>query len=161
VANIKKQVAAAGYLALSQEEFMQKISNFYVYQTGMGTNMLLMTAISFIVGLSISGQTFYTFILENLEKFGALKAIGAKSHELVMMILFQATFVSIIGYGLGVGLCALTIWLSKLYLPDYAAIIIYRNLWIALGMVVIIAGISSYFGVRRVLRIEPFDIFRG
>jgi putative ABC transport system permease protein len=161
VANIKKQVAAAGYLALSQEEFMQKISNFYVYQTGMGTNMLLMTAISFIVGLSISGQTFYTFILENLEKFGALKAIGAKSHELVMMILFQATFVSIIGYGLGVGLCALTIWLSKLYLPDYAAVIIYRNLWIALGMVVIIAGISSYFGVRRVLRIEPFDIFRG
>jgi len=161
VANIKKQVAAAGYLALSQEEFMQKISNFYVYQMGMGTNMLLMTAISFIVGLSISGQTFYTFILENLEKFGALKAIGAKSHELVMMILFQATFVSIIGYGLGVGLCALTIWLSKLYLPDYAAIIIYRNLWIALGMVVIIAGISSYFGVRRVLRIEPFDIFRG
>jgi putative ABC transport system permease protein len=29
-------------------------------------NVLLMTAISFIVGLSISGQTFYTFILENL-----------------------------------------------------------------------------------------------
>jgi putative ABC transport system permease protein len=28
-------------------------------------------------------------------------------------------------------------------------------------MVVIIAAISSYFGVRKVLRIEPFDIFRG
>ena len=38
---------------------------------------------SFIVGLSISGQTFYTFILENLERFGALKAIGTKSRELV------------------------------------------------------------------------------
>jgi putative ABC transport system permease protein len=161
VANIKKHVAASGYLALTQDEFMQKISNFYVYQTGLGTNMFLMTAISFIVGLSISGQTFYTFILENLEKFGALKAIGAKSHELVLMILFQATFVSLTGYGLGVGLCALTIWLAKLYLPDYAAIIICRNLWLALGMVVIIAGLSSYFGVRKVLRIEPFDIFRG
>jgi putative ABC transport system permease protein len=161
VPNIKKQVAASGYLALTQDEFMQKISNFYIFQTGLGTNMFLMTAISFIVGLSISGQTFYTFILENLEKFGALKAIGAKNHELVLMILFQATFVSLTGYGLGVGLCTLTIWLAKLYLPDYAAIIIYRNLWLALGMVVIIAGLSSYFGVRRVLRIEPFDIFRG
>jgi putative ABC transport system permease protein len=161
VPNIKKQVAAAGYLALSQDEFMQKITKFYMYQTGMGTNMLLMTAISFIVGLSISGQTFYTFILENLEKFGALKAIGAKSHELVMMILFQATFVSIIGYGLGVGLCALSIWLAKLHLPDYAAVITYRNLWIALGMVVIIAAISSYAGVRKVLKVEPFDIFRS
>jgi len=28
-------------------------------------------------------------------------------------------------------------------------------------MVIVIAGISSYIGVRRVLRIEPFDIFRG
>jgi putative ABC transport system permease protein len=161
IANIKKQVAAAGFLALTQDEFMQKISNFYVYQTGLGTNMFLMTAISFIVGLSISGQTFYTFILENLEKFGALKAIGAKSHELILMILFQATFVSLTGYGLGVGLCALTIWAARLYLPDYAAIIIYHNLVLALGMVVIIAALSCYIGVRKVLRIEPFDIFRG
>jgi len=28
-------------------------------------------------------------------------------------------------------------------------------------MVVLIAGISSYIGVRKVLKIEPFDIFRG
>ena len=77
------------------------------------------------------------------------------------MILFQATFVATMGYGLGVGLCALTIWLAKLYLPDYAAVIIYRNLGLALGMVVIIAAISSYVGVRKVLKVEPFDIFRS
>ena len=40
------------------------VPKFYMYQTGIGTNMLVMTLISFIVGLSISGQTFYTFILE-------------------------------------------------------------------------------------------------
>ena len=123
--------------------------------------MLLMTIISFIVGLSISGQTFYTFIIENSEKFGALKAIGAKSQELVSMILFQATFVSLTGYGLGVGLCSAIIWLAKLYLPDYAAMITFPNLGLALVMVVVIAGLSSYVGVRKVLRIEPFDIFRG
>ena len=126
VASIKQQVRTAGYLALTKDEFIQKISNFYMYQTGIGTNMLIMTVISFIVGLSISGQTFYTFILENLEKFGALKAIGAKGRELIM-ILFQATFVALTGYGLGVGLCALIIWLARLNLPDYAAIITYRQ----------------------------------
>ena len=31
----------------------------------------------------------------------------------------------------------------------------------AFVMVVVIAAVSSYFGVRKVLRIEPFDIFRG
>jgi len=161
VVHIKQQAEALGYLALTKDEFSDRITNFYIYQTGMGTNLLIMTVMSFIVGLSISGQTFYTFVLENLEKFGALKAIGAKSRELVFMILFQASFTALTGYGLGIGLCVLLITLARLRLPDYAALVTYWNLALAFVMVVIIAGISSYFGVRKVLRIEPFDIFRG
>lgn len=158
---IQAEVKRLGYLALTKEEFDQRIADFYKYQTGVGTNIMIMTIVSFIVGLSISGQTFYTFILENLEKFGALKAIGAKSHELVAMILFQALFTALTGYGLGVGLCAALIALVRLRIPDYAAIVTYTNLGLAFIMVLLIAGISSYFGVRRVLRIEPFEIFRG
>ena len=83
VQQIKQQVKALGYLALTKQEFMQRTADFFIYQTGGGTNILIMTVISFVVGLSISGQTFYTFILENLERFGALKAIGTKSRDLV------------------------------------------------------------------------------
>jgi putative ABC transport system permease protein len=158
---IEARVRAAGYSAFTRDEFVSKISDFYMYQTGIGTNMMLMTIISFIVGLSISGQTFYTFILENIDKFGALKAIGAKRRELIAMILFQATFVALTGYGIGVGLCALLIWLARARLPDYSATITFVNLGLAFVMVVIIAGLSSYVGVRKVLKIEPFDIFRG
>jgi putative ABC transport system permease protein len=161
VATIKARVAAAGYVALTEDEFIQKISDFYKYQTGIGTNLLMMTVIAFIIGLSISGQTFYTFILENIDKFGALKAIGATGRGLVGMILFEATFVALTGYGCGVGLCASIIWLARLYLPDYAAVVTYGNLVLAFVMVVMIAAVSSYVGVRKVLRIEPFDIFRG
>ncbi len=120
-----------------------------MYHTGMGTNLLIMTAISFIVGLSISGQTFYSFTLENLDKFGALKAIGAKGRELVFMILFQTCLTSFAGYGLGIGLCAGLIALARLRLPDYASIITYPNLVLALGMVIIIAAISSTIAIRQ------------
>ncbi len=161
VARIQREVQRLGYRALTKDQFIQRISDFYKYQTGLGTNILLMTVISFIVGLSISGQTFYTFILENLEKFGALKAIGAKGHELVAMILFQAPFTALTGYGLGIGLCAILISLARLRIPDYAAMITFYNLGLALVMVIVIAGVSGYIGVRKVLRIEPFDIFRG
>ena len=158
---IKAGIAKLGYEALTEAEFVDKITNWYMFRTGMGMNLLLMTAISFVVGLSISGQTFYSFTLENLDKFGALKAIGAKGHELVWMILFQAGLTSLAGYGLGIGLCAGLIALARLRLPDYASIITYRNLELALGMVLVIAAISSLVAVRRVLRIEPFEIFRG
>ena len=158
---IQQQIKKLGYQALTRDQFVQKISDFYTYQTGMGMNVLMMTAISFIVGLSISGQTFYTFILENLERFGALKAIGAKGHELITMILFQASFTALLGYGLGVGLASGLMILAKLRLPSYAAQVTYFNLTFAFIMVLIMAGVSSYIGVRKVLQIQPFDIFRG
>jgi putative ABC transport system permease protein len=77
------------------------------------------------------------------------------------MILFQAALTSVIGYGLGIGTSTLMIILAKLRLPSYASIITYTNLGRAFVMVLVIAGISSYIGVRKVIRIEPFDIFRG
>ena len=158
---IQQQVKKLGYQALTRDQFVGKISDFYTYQTGMGMNVLMMTAISFIVGLSISGQTFYTFIHENMERFGALKAIGAKGHELVTMILFQASFTALLGYGIGVGLASSLMILAKLRLPSYAAQVTYFNLTFAFFMVLIMAGVSSYIGVRKVLQIQPFDIFRG
>jgi len=161
VAGIKQKVAKLGYVALTKDEFNKGIADYYTYRTGVGTNILLMVVIAFIVGLSISGQTFYTFILENLEKFGALKAIGAKGRELIYMILFMATFTALTGYGLGVGFVTLMIMIARSRLPNYAATITFWNLGLAFGMVILIAGVSSYVGVRKVLRIEPFDIFRG
>ena len=161
IPTIKREVAALGYLALTKDEFDKRIADFYKYQTGVGTNIMLMTIISFIVGLTISAQTFYTFVLENLDKFGALKAIGAKGYELTYMILFQVAFTSLTGYGLGTGLCALMIAVARLRLPDYAALITVPNLGLALGMVMLIAAVSSYISIRKVLKVEPFDIFRG
>jgi putative ABC transport system permease protein len=161
VAAIQAAVAKLGYVALTKDGFNRRISDFYTYKTGIGTNILLMTIISFVVGMSISGQTFYTFILENMEKFGALKAIGARGRKLILMILFMAAFTALTGYGLGIGLVTLMISLAHSLLPNYAAIITFWNLALAFGMVLVIAAISGYIGVRKVLKIEPFDIFRG
>ncbi|HVY54647.1 MAG TPA: ABC transporter permease [Thermodesulfobacteriota bacterium] len=161
VKNIKEDVRKLGYRAETKDELIDRVAEYYKYKTGVGTNIMIMTIISFIVGLSISGQTFYTFVLENMEKFGALKAIGAKGSELISMILFQAALTSLVGYGLGIGTSTLMIILAKLRLPSYASIITLSNLGRALIMVIVIASISSYVGVRKVIKIEPFDIFRG
>jgi putative ABC transport system permease protein len=161
VSYIKKIVQEAGYVALTQQEFITKNTNYYLYETGLGTNVLIMTLISFIVGLSIAGQTFYTFVLENIEEFGALKAIGAKKKELIAMILFQSSVVGFIGYGFGLLLSSILIAVAKMRLANYAALITPSSLIATFAMVLIIVAFSSYLGIRRVTRIDPFDIFRG
>ena len=60
----------------------------------------------------------------------------------------------------GIGLVKLVISISNTALPNYAAITTFRNLALSFAMVVLIAAVSSYIGVRKVLKIEPFDIFR-
>jgi len=161
IPRIQAAVAKLGYLALTKDQFDRRIANFYTFQTGIGANIMLMSVISFIVGLSISGQTFYSFVLENIDKFGALKAIGAQGWELVYMILFQALFTGLVGYGLGVGLCALVIEAARHAQPNYAAVITYFNLILAFALMLVIAGLSSFIAARKVLSIDPFDIFRG
>ncbi len=161
IPRIKQQVEALGYRALTMQELKQKVSAFYLFNTGMGINIGLMTLISIVIGIVVSGQTFYTFVLENLERYGALKAIGTTSRELIGMILFQAGFASLTGYGLGVGLSTLIIGLAKLRMASYAGMEMYTNLGAAFLLVLVIAATSSYIGIRTVLRIEPFDIFRG
>jgi putative ABC transport system permease protein len=161
IPHIREEVQRLGYDLLTEQGLIDRITNWYIRHTGMGTNLLMMTAISFLVGLSISGQTFYTFVLENIDKFGALKAIGAKGHELVAMIFFQAGITGLAGYGLGIGLCTALIGIAKLWMPDYASIVTYGNLALALGMVLVISAFSGYIAVRKVLHIDPYDIFRG
>ena len=161
IPRIEAAVAKLGSLALTKQQFNQRIASFYTFPTGVGANIMLMSVISFVVGLSISGQTFYTFVLENIDKFGALKAIGAQGRELVYMILFQALFTGVVGYGLGVGLCALVIGIARQMTPNYAAVITFPNLLLAFGMMLVIAGASSVIAARKVLSIDPFEIFRG
>lgn len=158
---IKQAIKNNGYLALTNQEFITKNTNYYLTKTGLGTNVLIMMLISFVVGLSIAGQTFYTFVLENIDKFAALKAMGAKRNELISMILFQATVVGFLGYGFGVFLSSIMIALAKLRLPNYASLVTYQTLGLSFFMVLLIVAFSSHLGIRKVTRIEPFDIFRG
>ena len=158
---IKRAVAKLGYLALTDQEFTTRNDRFYEFQTAMGTNILIMTLISFIVGLSIAGETFYMFVLDNLERFGALKAIGARSSELMAMIFYQSLVVSFLGFGFGVLLASTLVAFGKLRIPNYAAVITFQNIFMALVMVLVISGVSAYIGIRRILRIDPFIVFRS
>ena len=161
IPNIKARVQTLGYIALTQQEFIARNTSYYLFKTGIGTNLWILKIICFVIGLAIAGQTFFMFILENLTSFGALKAMGAKKNELISIILFQSMITGTIGYGIGVLASSLFTAFAIFYLPNYTGLITYESMLLSLCMVLIIVAFTSYLGIQKVTQIEPYHIFRS
>jgi putative ABC transport system permease protein len=116
--------------------------------------------IGFIVGVAISCQTFYSFVLENMKHLGALKAMGASTFMLCKMLLLQAFTVGFIGYGIGLAATsgfafgALKNKQPPFFLPDIVPPAV-------LGVIFLICTLAALLGIWRVARLEPAMVFRG
>ncbi|WP_397569735.1 ABC transporter permease [Schlesneria sp. T3-172] len=150
-----------GLMALTQDGFFWKTIDYFMSSTGIPINFGITIGLGFIVGAAVAGQTFYLFTLENLKQFGALKAMGVTNARLISMILLQASAVSGIGYGLGMGTTAIFFTFTNRIAPMAG---IHLNLVAAIGVglaVVIIILLTSLFSLRKVLFLEPAVVFRG
>jgi putative ABC transport system permease protein len=148
-----------GLQALSQEDFAWKTINYYLERTGIPINFGITVALGFIVGCAIAGQTFYTFVLENLAQFGSLKAMGVSNLRIVGMVLMQGLVVGFVGYGLGVGLASLFGVVTRN--SEISFFMPWQVLALTGAAVAVIVALSSLVSVRRVLVLEPAIVFRG
>jgi putative ABC transport system permease protein len=149
-----------GRKALTRDQFIWATISYFMRRTGIVINFSITVALGFIVGCAIAGQTFYSFTLENLNQFGSLKAMGLSNPRIVGMVLFQALVVGLLGYCLGVGLAAV---FGEL-VPRFTRLAFYmpwQVLVITAGAVAIIVTLSSLLSVRKVLVLEPAEVFRG
>src|SRR5262249_19556924 len=89
--------------AFTAWQFAVRTLVYYTQNTGIAINFRITVLLGFLVGLAVAAQTFYTFTVENLKHFGALKAMGATNAMLVRMVLLQAVTTGAISYGIGVG----------------------------------------------------------
>jgi putative ABC transport system permease protein len=151
--------ARTGLLALTREQWVRRTIGHYLRRTGLLLNFATTVLLGLLVGLAISGQSFYTFTVESLPQFGVLKAMGTSDGRLVAMLLVQTGLVSGTGFGLGVGLAAAygeaTRGHSKL---------VFHMPWQVLVLtgvaVLLVSLLTSVLSIRRVLRLEPAIIAR-
>lgn len=151
---------ATGLAALTGDEFKWKTMKYFLRYTGIPINIGIGVIMSFLVGTAIAGQTFFSFTLDNLRHFGALKAMGASNGQLLKMIMLQAVVVGCVGYGLGIGAAAMVGFVFG-GRTELAFRLLWQSLAITGGAVVIICILASVLSMRKVIKLEPAIVFKG
>lgn len=146
--------------AYTEEEFFWATIWWYFRNTGIPASFGTTIILGIVVGVAVCGQTFYTFVLENLRYFGALKAMGAGNGLIAMMMLLQAWTVGFIGYGVGVGLTAL-FGLAVLEKGQPPFLMPYQLPLFTLVVILMITTVAALFGIRKIAKLEPAMVFRG
>jgi len=151
---------ATGLKACTKSEFFWMTVWWFIKNTGIPIAFGATVMLGFVVGLAISSQTFYSFVLENLRNLGALKAMGASDAVLSRMVMLQTLTVGLIGYGCGVGLATLFgMALLKKGMPPF--FLPWQLPLVTLGAILFICWLAASLGIRKIRNLEPAVVFRG
>jgi putative ABC transport system permease protein len=155
--NIEKET---GLKAFTQDKFFWSTIRWVANNTGIPFSFSMTVTMGLLVGIAVSGQTFYSFILENSKYLGALKAMGASTALLCRMLILQAFVVGFIGFGLGIGICSIFAHLAveKSNIPFFMP---YQVLFIPFIAVFLICTFSALLGIKRVRKLDAAEVFRG
>lgn len=165
-AGISPQALAAkiqsvtGLKAQTTAEFQQASVRYILKNTGIPVNFGITIFVSILVGLVVTAQTFYLFTVENLKQFGALKAIGVTHGQLIGMVIAQAILVWFIGTGFGSALTATFFHVSLSNIPTRHFIFFWQTAVGVAAFMLAVILFSSSFGLRKVLRLQPAEVFR-
>lgn len=161
-AEAARRIAKATNLrALTADAFGWETIWYYVKNTGIPINFGITVMVSLVVGMVVTGQTFYLFVLESLKQFGALKAIGVTNRRITGMVLLQAFVAGAIGYCLGIAMTAGFFESTKDSL-DLRGFYLAPQVMTGVAMtVLVIVALASIISIRRVAVLEPAVVFRG
>lgn len=151
--------ARTGLLALTEAEFSWRCVVYMTKNTGIPVIFGVTVLLGFVIGTAIAGQTLYTFTLENIRHYGALKAMGATNATVVGMVLLQTGVVSALGFGLGTGLGA-----AFGVLTEGTPIAFHLRpqiLGVTGAAILVVAVGASLLSIRRLVALDPAIVFRG
>lgn len=149
-----------GMRAFTEDELFWSTIWWYFRNTGIPVAFISIIVLGFIVGTTISGQTFYAFVHENLRHLGALKAMGASNGLLARMLLVQSLTVGFLGYGIG-ALLVTAFGHAVLGRGEPPFMLPWQLPVTTFAIVMGICCFSAMLGIRKVWKVEPAIVFRG
>jgi putative ABC transport system permease protein len=148
-----------GLKAMTNAQFDEVSTTELMTRTGILINFGITIVLGFVIGLLVAGQTFYTFVLDNLRLFGALKAMGASNPTIMRMMCLQVVTVGSIGYGVGLGAAS---GAGLLFAKGGLAFNMSWQIPVVGGVAVLCCClVAGVLGMVKVIRLEPAIVFKS
>lgn len=145
-----------GVEVISPAEFRLRNVLRWLLDTGAGLALLAGAALALVVGSVIVTQILYASVHDHAREYATLRAIGASRWYLRKIILWQAVFSALFGYGFAF-LCGLSI--TSLSAGSATPIVVSAPL-LALLLVLTLAMCvaSALFAINKVVHVDPMDV---
>ncbi|HVR82260.1 MAG TPA: ABC transporter permease [Luteimonas sp.] len=148
-----------GLRARSTADFKSDTVRWFLVNSEDVGDIAAMLTLAMTVGFGVTGVMLYMFTYEHQKQYAVLKAMGARSGTVLSMIFVQAATCSLLGTGIGIGLCGIAGEIVvRIGYP-------FRMMWFtpivgALG-VVLISLAAAAISARPILKLQPAVVFAG
>ncbi|MCO6462467.1 MAG: ABC transporter permease [Saprospiraceae bacterium] len=148
----------SGIRAWDIEELKRSTVRNILITTNMGITFGTLVIFAVITGFFIIGLTMYSSVLDRINDYGTLKAIGARNKYVRKLILTQAVIFALTGFllammllmGMKQGMANAGLILD--FNPPLLGILLFITLLISVG--------GSLFAIGKINKLEPASVFR-
>jgi len=140
-------------------EFSRKTRFYWMFTTGAGLAVLTAALLGLVVGVAVVAQTIYAATMDHIREYGTLKAMGATNRYLYRVLIEQAVWSALLGYGLAMIVAHFIVQAS-----EKGGAIILMPWSMSLGMLilaVVMCVAAALVSINKVTRIDPAMVFRG
>lgn len=141
------------------KEFSWRTKVYWIVRTGLGMSFGSSTLLGLTVGLIMVAQSLYSFVLDHVEQYAALKAIGATDSQIAGVLMTQGLTLALAGCLLG----HLVSWGVRVSVssPRLTIAVTPELLVASTVMAVIICLFSALLPLGRIRRVDPAIVLQG